>query len=309
MPKAIVGRNINNTTVMKYLKLFCAAASIAAVSASALAEKVVLAGSDLLGAYIADTAGELAKKDGVELECKMLGSFSALEELDKGEADFAVIGIPKGRPLPEGYELQPFAYQIAVVVVNSANPIEEISKQQLIDIFSSDTKKRAETWSQLNVNNFGLSNIMPLVTSFSDNVVIELFKYSALNSTNIGSWVTVAKDKQAIFNMIKANNAAIGVVGKLTDTNMLKALPIYELNEAGGKSYSFGPSRENVYNGDYPLVLPFYIAYKKSAAPKIKAAAKILFSDAIASKIDSSDFISAPESSRKKSIFELDMAN
>ncbi len=294
---------------MKYLRLFCAAASIAAVSATALAEKVVLAGSDLLGAYIAATAGELAKKDGVELECKMLGSFSALEELDKGEADFAVIGIPKGRPLPEGYELQPFAYQIAVVVVNSANPIEEISKQQLIDIFSSDTKKRAETWSQLNVNNFGLSNIMPLVTSFSDNVVIELFKYSALNSTNIGSWVTVAKDKQAIFNMIKANNAAIGVVGKLTDTNMLKALPIYELNEAGGKSYSFGPSRENVYNGDYPLVLPFYIAYKKSAAPKIKAAAKILFSDAIASKIDSSDFISAPESSRKKSIFELDMAN
>ena len=188
-----------------------------------------------------------------------------------------------------------------------ANPYKV--KQQLIDIFSSDTKKRAETWSQLNVDNFGLSNIMPLVTSFSDNVVIELFKYSALNSTNIGSWVTVAKDKQAIFNMIKANNAAIGVVGKLTDTNMLKALPIYELNEAGGKSYSFGPSRENVYNGDYPLVLPFYIAYKKSAAPKIKAAAKILFSDAIASKIDSSDFISAPESSRKKSIFELDMAN
>ena len=55
------------------------------------------------------------------------------------------------------------------------------------------------------------------------------------------------------------------------------------------------------------MTLPFYIVFKKENLKKVKVLARFLLEDDIANKIDKTDFFSAPSSSRKKSIFNLDI--
>ena len=295
---------------MKLTKKISLALLVATFASSVFsAEKIVLAGSDLIKPVISDVVQSTAKKHGFNLEVDMEGTYSAYQKLADGSADIAIIALPRSHKLPEGLVALPFAYQAAVVVVNSVNPIEEITTKQLTDIYSIATKTRAETWAQLGIKNVGLRNVMPIITSLSDNVVVELFKYTAIGGVNLGQWVNVAENKQAIYNLVRANNSAIAVIGKLSgaDSNLLKVVSVAKTDENGKKSYAFKPDRENIFNGDYALSLPFYIVYKKENAEKIKNSAKILLSNDVANKLDRTDFFSAPESSRKKSIFNLDI--
>lgn len=70
--------------------------------------------------------------------------------------------------------------------------------------------------------------------------------------------------------MVRANNSAIAVVGKLTDKNMLKVLGVS--NSDGGKTgnYAFKPDINSIFNGDYPMVLPFYVVCQKDKIAKAK---------------------------------------
>ena len=126
--------------------------------------------------FVLTDAFDGAKKNNLDVAIKMDGTYSALESLANGSSEIAIVAMPRGRKLPDGLVALPFAYQAAVVVVNSVNPIEEITTKQLFDIYSIAAKNRAETWQQLGVKNIGLRNIAPITTNLSDNVVVELFK-------------------------------------------------------------------------------------------------------------------------------------
>ncbi len=291
-----------------YKKLLCISAALIAFASTSTAEKIKLVGSDLIEPCISDTLKSISKKNNVDVEINMTGTYSAYDDLKSGKADIAIVALPRSQKLPEGLTAIPFAYQAAIIIVNTANPIEEITTKQLADIYSIATNSRTETWQQLGIKNIGLKNIMPITTSLSDNVVVELFKYTAIDGMNIGQWVNIAENKRAIYNLIKANNAAIAVIGKpdKSDTSLVKVISVAKTTE-GQKNYAFKPDRENIANGDYALSLPFYIVFNKNNEKKIKALAKILLSDDIANKIDNTDFFSATKNSRKKSIFDLDI--
>lgn len=282
---------------------------LAALAAALDAHALVVAGSDLMKPVLGDEIKAIASKNNIRADIKMEGSYAAIDAVSNGKADLAVVAVPRGTKLPADFVALPIAYQAALIAVNSVNPIEEISTKQLFEIYSMGASARAETWEQVGVKNIGLRNIMPITTSLSDNVVVELFKYEAIDGTNLGSWVHVAKNAAEIGNLLRGNNSAIAVIGKFEGRagNLIKILPVAKSEKDSGKFYAFKPDRENIANGDYPLTLPFCIVYKKSNAEKIKSLAKILLGDDIANKIDKSDFYSAPANSRKKSIFNLDI--
>ena len=89
--------------------------------------------------------------------------------------------------------------------------------------------------------------------------------------------------------------------------SLIKVVSVAKPEDDTSKAYAFKPDRENIFNGDYPMTLPFYIVFKKENVKKVKALARFLLEDDIANKIDKTDFFSAPSSSRKKSIFNLDI--
>ena len=279
-----------------------------ALSAASIltAQTLRLGGSDILRPVVAEEVAKLSKSAGLDVSVDMRGTYLALPEVLDGKIDLAVVVLPAGRKLPEGLRAFPFAFQAAVVVVNDVNPIEEISTKQLFDIYSRKAEPRAESWRQIGVSDVSLRDIMAISTSFSDNMVIELFKNSALEGSNLGTWVNMIPKKQDILNTIKTNNSAIAVVAKASTGDMMKVLPVSK-SSGGGKSYAYKPDVESVSSGDYPMTLPFYIVFKPENQAKVKPLVKILLGEKIAKCLDGSDFYSAPENSRKKSIFELDL--
>ena len=279
--------------------LFIAAAAYSAEG------KLVLAGSDVLGPVVSKEISALCKAANIDVKIDMRGTYMAHKALESGAADVAIVALPKKAKMPADLLALPFAYQAAVVIVNTVNPIDEISTQQLLNIYSAGAKAHAESWAQIGVSDVSLRSIMAVTTSFSDNIVIELFKSEALGGANLGSWVNMVPKYQDILNIIKTNNSAIAIVGRASGDDMIKVLPVSE--SVKGKSYAYRPDIESIFNGDYPITLPFYIVCKKASAAKAKDLVKILLDDKIADKLESSQFYAAPKNSRKKSVFELDI--
>ncbi len=290
---------------MKKLLTILSLAILANISSYAQGE-IKLSGSDIIAPVIKESLEKLANREGLKVKFQMNGTYSAMKEFSDGKCDIAVIALPKGRKLPDNLMAIPLAYQVAYVIVNSINPLEEISVKILKGIFSADANPRIETWEQINVKNIGMRNIMPAVSNNVNNVSLELFKYEAMDGTNIASWVENLPTYQDLINTIKSNNSSIAVISKAPDSKGMKILAISKPSK-DGTEYAFRPDINSIFNGDYPMSMPFYIVFDKKNISKIKPLAKLLLENSIAEAIDKSDFLSAPENSRKKSVFELDI--
>lgn len=270
-------------------------------------EAIVLKGSDIVVPAIGDVLKETAKNENIKLVLDMKGTYPLLREDSPEDFDIAVVAVPKGMKLPGGLVAFPFAYQAAIVVVNASNPLDEISTDSLRRIYSNVGTNRIETWDQVGVRYAGLRNILPMVTSYSDGICTELFKYTCLDGEILGEWVAVMKDSSAVLSDVRVNNSAIGVVGKVYDRNTVKVLSVSDSKSGGNYRYAFPPNQTAIFNGDYPLTLSFYVVLKKDKAKKVKKLVNVLLGKAVANKLDMSGFFSAPSESRKKSLFELDI--
>ena len=271
------------------------------------AEKLRLVGSDIIGPAIEKDVALIAKAAGIRVDFDMKGTYLALPELMADKCDVAIIVVPRGNKMPEGLTAMPIAYQAALVIVNYVNPIEEISTGQLKQVYSREADPRAKMWQQLGVTDANLRDIMAISTAYSDNMVIEVFKHMALDGTNLGTWVDMMSSGSDAINSIRTNNSAIAIVGKVKDGDGVKVLPVSKTS-ANKKAYSFRPDSESVSSGDYPITLPFYVVFKPENLNKVKAFVKVLLDDRIAKCIEDKQFYAAPENSRKKSIFELDLS-
>ena len=95
-------------------------AAIMLFAAGSLCARVLtLGGSDILRSVVEDGVAQSAKRAGLEVKFDMRGTYLAMPALEKDQCDAAVIALPRGKSLPEGYVGIPFAYQIAVVAVNA----------------------------------------------------------------------------------------------------------------------------------------------------------------------------------------------
>ncbi len=271
------------------------------------AEPLKIVGSDIIGPVILGAAKESLTAAKIEYALELNGSRPAITQIQNNEADLAFIAIPKGFEKPDNIVLIPICFQAAVVIVNNENPLEEISFAQLYDIYSADSEHRAVTWGQVTPAGKSLREIFPSITLFTDNLVVELFKFSALKSTNIGNWVVIPRNKIDVHEMVKTGKAAISVVGKIEEKpnyKVLAVLPDFTGTKAG---HAFKPTHEAIQSGDYPMVLNFYIAFNKSNVKRIKPFVEALLSDETADRIDGTDFYSVQKNFRKRSILELDI--
>jgi phosphate transport system substrate-binding protein len=126
--------------------LFSAITALALV-ASAQAEKIVIKGSDTLGAKLVPQLAEAykAKNPGTTFEIAAEGSTTGISALIDKTAD---IGMSSRRAKPtemssasaNGINMKPIilAYDALVPVVNVANPISNFTKKQVEQIFTGD---------------------------------------------------------------------------------------------------------------------------------------------------------------------------
>lgn len=267
------------------------------------AQEIRVAASDLLSGYLVDPLTEYGADRSIEIDIDSIGSLPALDQLRANEIDLAVIAVPEGSELPvEEFIMHPFAYDVAVVVVNQNNPINEISLPQLGGIFGSDEEFNFNSWGDLGLSGWGSRNIKPLAGPAEASVTLELFKYSVFERGSMKSGVAVV-DASEIEALLSSDAASIGILSGMPTNQNLKVLMV----SSDSASPGFGPTSDNVHFGDYPIRLGFFIVYKQRDQARLKPVVRLLLGDVVANELESNQLMALPEMVRRKLLVDLDL--
>lgn len=267
------------------------------------AQEIRVAASDLLSGYLVDPLTEYGADRSIEIDIDSIGSLPALDQLRANEIDLAVIAVPEGSELPvEEFIVHPFAYDVAVVVVNQNNPINEISLPQLGGIFGSDEEFNFNSWGDLGLSGWGSRNIKPLAGPAEASVTLELFKYSVFERGRMKSGVAVV-DASEMEALLSSDAASIGILSGMPTNRNLKVLMV----SPDSTSPAFGPTRDNVHFGDYPIRLSFFLVYKQRDQARLKPLVRLLLGDVVANELESNQLMALPETVRRKLSVDLDL--
>ncbi|MGL4860412.1 MAG: phosphate ABC transporter substrate-binding protein [Enterobacteriaceae bacterium] len=155
-----------------------------------------------------------------------------------------------GRPLKPGeiekYGLVsfPFALDGVAVVVNSANPVQELSREQLSAIFAG----KIDNWQQVG----GKEGKITLYVREDGSGTREVFEDKALEKGTVAGKSNVVNSNGAMKTAIIQDKNAIGYVGIGHLDSSLKGVMIDKMT----------PSQDNAANGSYNITRLLYMNTK-----------------------------------------------
>ena len=145
------------------------------------------------------------------------------------------------------------AYDALAVVAHPSNPVKQLTRQQLEDIF----RGKITNWKQV------------VYSRETSSGTYEFFKESVLKNKNYMASSLSMPATGAIIQSVSQTKGAIGYVGLAYVSPRVKTLSV----SYDGKHYA-APTVENATNKTYPIVRPLYYYYnvKKKAeiAPLIQ---------------------------------------
>ena len=178
---------------------------------------VVVAGSTVMVFYTRLLATEFEKRNpGVKIEVSGGSSIAGLIAVDRGAIDLAAIS----RDLaPKEYRTELKVTMIGrdglVAVVNRANPLSDLSKDQLRAIFLGETT----AWP-------GSGRLIHVVTRNPESSSLQSFEEMVLGGENVVATARTAKGSEALAAAVAEDPDAIGFVGLHGLSPEVKALTI-----------------------------------------------------------------------------------
>lgn len=142
------------------------------------------------------------------------------------------------------------AYDAMAIVVHPENKINELTRQQLEDIFTGKT----QNWKELGGDDM---QIIPYSRETSSGTY-EFFKESVLNDKNYVNGIMSMPATGAIVQSVNQTPGAIGYVGLAYLNKDVKAINV----SYDGETF-VEPSIENAKNNTYPVVRPLYFYHNK----------------------------------------------
>ena len=245
--------------------------------------------------------------DITSLSAYQSGSLPMIEDFVSDRLDICILALPEGNEFPvlqdDNIIMIPFGYKSSVVVVNSENPISEITIDQLARMFGdSSATANLLSWRDFGMSSFSTSSIKAYVTKEDNGISSDLFRYTVLNEKSFSPSVSLGLEDK-VQRMILQDKAAIGVFPNSPENTNLKVLFVALDNE----SIAYGPSIDNIYYSDYPIRLPFYVVYNKDDTEQLYPLINILLSDSVAKIIGEYDFYPIPKVVREKLIIDLQL--
>lgn len=150
------------------------------------------------------------------------------------------------------------AWDALAVVVNPKNPVSQLTRQQLEEIFTG----KITNWKQV-----GGSDLKIVVYSReTSSGTYEFFKESVLQNKNYMAGVLSMPATGAIIQSVSQTPGAIGYVGYAYVKSDVKALKV----SYDGTTY-VNPSYENAKNQSYPVVRPLLFYYTEDKAKDVNA--------------------------------------
>ena len=150
------------------------------------------------------------------------------------------------------------AYDALAVVVHPSNPVKQLTRQQLEDIF----RGKITNWKQVG----GDDRKIVVYSRETSSGTYEFFKESVLKNKNYMSSSLSMPATGAIIQSVSQTKGAIGYVGLAYINKEVK--PIHVSYDAG-KTFT-EPSFENAKNKTYPIVRPLFYYYDVKNEGKVK---------------------------------------
>ena len=138
------------------------------------------------------------------------------------------------------------AYDALAVVVNPSNPVTQLTREQLEDIF----RGKITNWKEVG----GEDRKIVVYSRETSSGTYEFFKESVLDNKNYMSSILSMPATGAIIQSVKQTKGAIGYIGLAYLNRYVKALAV---SYDGGEHYAV-PSVETAADGSYPIVRPLY---------------------------------------------------
>jgi ABC-type phosphate transport system substrate-binding protein len=267
----------------------------------ACAEEIRMAASDLLAGFITPPLKLYAEENDLALTIDSIGSLPAMDRLRSDEIDLAIVAFPEGSEVPRSeFSLYPFAYDSAVVAVNSINPVNEISLPRLGGIFGSSEEFSFNTWGELGLSGWRTRNIKPLAGPAEGSISLELFRHAVLSGRTMKPSVAILRNSE-IEGAIASNIASIGILSAIPENKNLKVLMLSE----GPDSSAYGPTSDNIHRGDYPIRLGFYIVYNSRDEDKVRPVLRALLGEQISTTLSKNYLFPLPDTVRSQFLIDL----
>ena len=226
------------------------AAALALVATSARADKLVIKGSDTLGAKLVPQLAEQfkAQNPGTTFDIAAEGSTTGIAAIIDGTAQ---IGMASRRAKPaevaagaaKGVNMKPtiVAYDGIAVIVNSANPLKGLTKKQVEQIFAGDVAD----WSAVG----GSGGKISIYTRNTSSGTYSDFKELAMKKRDYAGGSQKMAGNEQIASEVGKNANGIGYVGlAYTKAGGVKVMPIDGVL----------PSVQSVHAKTYPYARPTF---------------------------------------------------
>ena len=163
----------------------------------------------------------------------------------------------KAKTAGEELEEVPIAYDALAVVVHPSNPVNQLTRQQLEDIF----RGKITNWKQVG----GDDRKIVVYSRETSSGTYEFFKESVLKNKNYMSSSLSMPATGAIIQSVSQTKGAIGYVGLAYLSDRVKPIAV---SYDEGKHYVL-PTMENGTKRQYPVVRPLYYYYNVSDKAKV----------------------------------------
>ena len=160
------------------------------------------------------------------------------------------------------------AFDALTVIVNPANKVSKLTREQLEKIFTGEIKN----WKEVG----GADEKIVAYSRESSSGTYEFFKEEVMDKKNYATDVLSLPATGAIVQAVGQTKGAIGYIGLAYETKEVKQL---------GVSYDQGktfvePSLASAKDKSYPISRPLYYMFDKTNASKVKAIVDYALSDA-----------------------------
>ncbi|MCL1832862.1 MAG: PstS family phosphate ABC transporter substrate-binding protein [Leptospirales bacterium] len=244
--------------MIQFIKRFFFFALLGAVAISAgcsknSGSKVVIKGSTTVLPITQKTTEEFRKSNKISITIEGSGSGNGIKALLDGTCDIANSSREmKAEELADaknrGIEIQEItvAIDMIVPVINSANPIENITMAQLKAIYDGSISN----WKQLGGND---ENIVAISRDTSSGTY-EIWHEKVMKKTDVKSDALLQASNGAIVSAVAGNPKAVGYIGYGYIDSSVKALVVDKVT----------PTIENGKAGTYPISRKLYMYVNKN---------------------------------------------
>jgi phosphate transport system substrate-binding protein len=150
------------------------------------------------------------------------------------------------------------AYDALAVIVNPANKIDQLTREQIESIYTG----KVTNWNELG----GDDQKIVVYSRESSSGTFEFFKEHVLNKKNFAPSAMLMPATGAIVQSVSQTKGAIGYVGLAYMETNVKALKV---SYDQGKTY-VAPSVESAMDKSYPISRPLYYYYLNATEMAVK---------------------------------------